>query len=173
MKRISICTILALIIAISVAGSAHAWGWGVSVFVKLFNIIKVTELQTLNLGTIEKPTSTVTVHVTPGGTVGGNNDATHIDTADVKEGIFKIQGSFFATIDISASDNGNVSGMTFTGITADYDTTTNADLMAGITNQTAPTWFGTNLDLGAELEVDNTVTEGDYEPGFTLSVNYN
>lgn len=163
---------LASVSAIAIASSASAVDLTTSGDIKVRNALSVAETQKLNFGTIETPSSTVNVHVTKAGVVGGSNTASHIDTSTIQEGIYTVTGSALDTIDISAADNGNVAGMTFTDITGDYGTTTDGDILTGITSQAAP-GNGTALTLGAILQVTNVVTEGDYAPGFTVTVNYN
>lgn len=140
--------------------------------IKIRNALSITENQVLNFGTIAKPNSTVEVEVTTAGAVGSGTTATHIDSSTVEEGNYTISGSSLETIDISASDNGNVAGMEFTSIKGNYGSTSNGNLLAGLTAQSAP-GAGTDLVVGATLQVQSSVTEGDYQPGFTITVNYN
>jgi spore coat protein U-like protein len=163
---------VAAVSTIAIASSANAASLSTSGDIKIRNALNISENQVLNFGTIEKPTSTVEVEVTTAGSVGSSTTASHIDTSTVAEGDYTISGSFIDTIDITASDNANVAGMEFTAITGDYDSTTGGDLISGITNQSAP-GAGTALKVGAVLQVQNTVDEGDYSPAFTITVNYN
>jgi len=157
---------------LAIASSANAASISTHGDIKIRDALNISETQTMDFGTIETPTSNVVVEVTTAGSVGGSTTANHIDSSSVQEGIYSISGSALDTIDISASDNANVPGMSFTAITGDYSGTTAGDLLAGITNQTAP-GAGTDLEIGAKLTVLNTVSEGDYQPGFTITVNYN
>ncbi len=163
---------LATASVIVIGSSAQAITLSTSGDIKVRNALAVTESQKLNFGTIETPTSTVNVHITKAGVVGGSNTATHLDTAAIQEGVYSITGSALDTIDISASNNSNVAGMSFTAITGDYGSTTDGDILAGITNQTAP-GTGEDLTIGAVLQVADTVTEGNYAPAFTIEVSYN
>lgn len=163
---------LATVSTVAIASSASAVNLSTSGDIKVRDALAVAETQKLNFGTIETPTSTVNVHITKAGVVGNSTTASHLDTSAVQEGIYTISGSALDTIDISASDNANVAGMTFTNITGDYGNSVDADILAGITNQQAP-GAGEDLTIGAILQVAGTVTEGDYAPGFTVTVNYN
>jgi len=173
MKKLKLLS-MATISAIAVSSAVQAADLSTKGQIKVRNAIAVAENQVLNFGTIEKPVgSAVDVAVTTGGVVdGGDTTATHIDTADVKEGKYTISGSFTDTIDITAADNANVAGMSFTEITGLYDSNS-ADLLAGGLSAQAAPGAGTELKVGGILNVATTVTEGDYEPGFTITVNYN
>ena len=165
---------LASVSLIAIASQADAANLSTSGDIKIRNAITITENQKLDFGTIQKPTSTVTVQVnTAGALVGGGTTATHIDSSTVQEGDYTIAGSSLDTVDISATDNATVSGISFTALTGDYGAATGLNLLTGATNQAAPTAAGTALKVGATLSVTNAVAEGDYAPGFTITANYN
>lgn len=162
---------LATASAVVIGSSANALNLSTSGDIKVRDALAVAETQKLNFGTIATPSSTVNVHITKAGVVGGSNSATHIDTSAIQEGVYTISGSALDTISIQAADNGNVAGMEFTTIAGDYSGTVDGDILAGINTQTPP-GAGKDLTIGAILQVAGTVTEGDYAPGFTLTVNY-
>lgn len=165
-KQLFIFSALTSVFAVGVAYAATLNTDG---DIKVRNVLTITETTGLNFGVIEKPTSTVTAIVSPAGAESGT--ATYIDTADVSQGVYSIAGSFLETVEISVTDLGNEAGFEFTDVRGNYGSTTNGDLLAGITGQDAP-GAGTNLSLGATLTVQNTVVEGDYTPGFQIEVNY-
>jgi hypothetical protein len=152
---------------------AQAKSLSTSADIKIRNTLTITEVQKLNFGTIEKPTTNVAVQITNAGISGAGTTATLVNTTTIKEGRYTIAGSSLNTINISATNNGNITGLTFTAITADYGTATGLNLLTGAANQAAPAATGTLLKIGGTLTVASTVTEGDYAPGFTITANYN
>lgn len=138
----------------------------------ILRVLNVTETQKMDFGVIEEPAGDVLVEITTEGTVGPSNTATHIDTSTIAEGRYKVFGSSLSTISISARNGTSPSGMTFQKLNAIYQEST-ADLInTGLTGLSAPTDLGTDLIVGAILNVPDAVTEGTYAPEFILEVNY-
>jgi hypothetical protein len=140
--------------------------------IKVRNALKIAEVTRPNFGIIEKPSTDVAVSLSTSGATAGTT-ASFIDNSMARAGEYKISGSSISTINISAVDNGNVPGLSFSAITADYGSNNDLNLKTGAANQPAPTAAGTTLKVGGTLNVASSVTEGDYTPGFTISANYN
>lgn len=158
---------LATVLAFASASTAETLTSSADIEVR--TALSISETQSLNFGKIEKPTSQVTATVSTAGASSGT--ATYIDTTDVAPGIFLITGSASETINISVTDLQNVAGFEFTNVKGNYGSTTNGNLLTGITGQDAP-GAGENLTIGATMTIESFVTEGDYTPGFQVEVNY-
>jgi hypothetical protein len=152
------------------ANEAKAASLTVGGDIQVRDALAIAETTGLNFGQIETPSSQVTAIVSTAGSTSGT--ANFLDTTNAAAGVYSISGSALETIDISVSDSGNVTGMAFTAVSGNYDSTTGGDMLAGITAQAAP-GTGTNLTLGATLTIEDTVTEGNYSPELQIDVTYN
>lgn len=131
--------------------------------------LKIEELDTLNFGTIEKPTERVWVGVKRNGNSEGT--ANLLDTSEVKNGLVKISGSNTETINMQATDLETYPDLSFRRIRGEYGDSI-IKLKQGKSNITPPTTSGTEMLIFARLWVENTITTGDYEPAFSIEVLY-
>lgn len=158
-----------LLLMLAVCGVAKAETFSAVAELFVRNALSIEEIRGLNFGTIEKPSSTVTATVAFNGSTSGS--ATFIDDSDASEGRYRIRGSSLETINVTASNIGNVSGINFTDIEGKYKGNT-GDLMSGMSGLAAPKANGTVLEIGATLTVDSSVSAGDHQAGFIIEVNY-
>ena len=157
---------------LTLAKGASADNFSQDSSINLLNTLNVQEIDKMDFGTIEAPTTNIKVHVTNTGSVGGDNTAIHIDTSTISEGVYKIFGSEFASISISATNGGSVPNMAFEKLEAKYRSTTGDIIGGSLTGLDAPNPNGTDLQLGAVLTVAANTAEGLYAPDFNLEVNY-
>ena len=141
--------------------------------IEIREALAISETTGINFGQVETVASgigEITVDKTGSLSATGTNI---LDSTSASQGVFSITGSATETIDIDIDDGGNVSGMSFTDITGDYGSTTDGDFLTGVTAQDAPGTSGTDLTIGATLQVNDTVAEGTYTPEIVINVNYN
>lgn len=140
-------------------------------FFKLYRKIWIVELKRLNFGTIESPASTGYIKVNMQGEFGGTPEINFMDTSMISNGLIRIYGSSFLTINIKATNLNTYSFINYEGMRGSYPGIINFDLFTGQANLLPP-GNGKNLTIGAKLRVNGGVASGDYEPAFKIEVFY-
>jgi len=146
--------------------SAYAEDFGQTATVSVLQAISVTEGTKLNFGVVQKPSTGSQTAI-----VGLSDDASGtINFADntVASGDYTITGDATNLITIDATDLADVTGLTLTEFTANYNT---AAYTLGDPGAAAPD-TGKALIVGATLNVASTVANGTLTPGFNLTVTY-
>ncbi len=171
--KLTTLTKLALVAAIATTtsvGVAKAATFSESATISIVQALSLSQTTQMNLGVVQRPSSgTQTAIVSTAGTPSGT--ITYVDNAAVRAGAYSIAGSALNTISISAVDDANVAGLTFTALSGSYNGGSATNLLTGITGGVAP-GAGKTLNVGGTLQVASTVVEGIYAPSFTLTVNY-
>ena len=141
--------------------------------IELVSALNLSEERQLNFGKVEVPSGQfTTIHVNTDGTIGENNTAEIIDNTNIASGKIRIAGSGTSSISISASPSSTPTGISFKNLIGEYDDVQDADLFSGVSDLSPPSSTGTELLLGAEMDIDNTVEEGNYSISFDLVINY-
>lgn len=139
-------------------------------FVYGLPFLAIFEDHSLNFGTIAKPTTNVTAKVGFNNQLSGT--AQFLDTSTASRGSYKIFGSFFNTINISATDLGTYPQyMKYVKIKGKYPGSGNFNMLQGL-GGLAPPGFGKQLKVAAKLKISSGTPDGDYSPEFVISVNY-
>lgn len=132
--------------------------------------IAIYEAQKLNFGTIASPNTPSWVAVNFNGNLKGN--VTILDYSTASAGYYKIFGSNSNTISIKAQDLNTYPYFTFKKIRGKYPGNNNFDMLAGQSNLNPPGMSGKKLTVGAQLKIAANTPDGDYSPGFIITVDY-
>lgn len=143
-------------------------------FINLLAAVSITENNGMEFGIVSAPTSgSNTVVVSPAGvrTIGGAGDGALVSGTTPQAADYDIVGDDLAVVDITVDTIVNPgTGMALGTFTATHNG-------GAITLGTAATTLvagADNIDLGATMTVDSTVTPGGpYTGTFNFNVNYN
>ena len=172
-KKILALPIIASIICITV----NADDFTQSADIEIVEGLNVTETQRMNFGVVERPVGNSVIAVA---TSDANNHskltANYIDMSPVQHGRYLISGSSNRTINISTSDVNNIAGLDIKQMWGSYKRSGQSDLsvpnyLTGVTNAFPPA-EGSTAYIGASIEIDPSVNEGEYQPQFNLTVSY-
>jgi hypothetical protein len=141
--------------------------------IELKNSLNLSEEEKINFGVVEIPSGEFSiVHLTPSGTIGENNTANIIESSGISSGKVNIFGSNSSSINIQATPSSPGERISITKITGNYSSSSDFDLISGISDLAPPGDQGKSLMIGAEIRISNNVVEGNYILPFDLEVNY-
>ncbi len=151
--------------------ASYAFSFSPSASITIVSAVGVSEQQGLNFATINKPETSVVVEVTPDGALGSNTTASMAGGSSPTAGVYTISGSATQTISITASNVGNVEGISFNAISGKYNNGSTVNLVSGVSGLVPP-GAGKALALGGTLTIQPTIGTGTFAPQIALNINY-
>jgi len=169
-KTLKVLIAVTTISTIAASNNADSAQLNSKAHIRILEPITFVEEHKLNFGVISTPDAAGTLELSSLGVVLPQSTVKHLDKSEVSAAKLKIFGSNSQNISISAEYLQNEPAIDLVSMAAEYEGE-QGDLINSMTNL-ASSNTGKTLTFGANLAINDTLTEGNYYPALKLSINY-